>query len=315
MQVKGLRGSSTALVTPFKNGHLDEGAFAFLCERQIERGAAALVACGTTGEVSTLDHREQMRVIRLAVEAAKSRVPVIAGAGSNCTATAVDLTRQAESLGADAILSVVPYYNRPSQDGLFHHFLAVQSKTGLPVLLYDVPSRTGVGLSVETIIRLAELPNIAGLKDASGTLGRTALLRRRLGPDFLLLSGDDANAADTLEQGGDGCISVSANVAPALCAALHRSWAENDMGRFRFLRDLLAPLATALFVESNPIPVKWALAWWGLIQDELRLPLTTLSPHCEAIVREALDRITPLEAEEAARIMRPQPRSCDATAA
>lgn len=301
-RLKGLRGSLTALVTPFKHGRIDERAFVFLCERQIERGSAALVVCGTTGEASTLDHREQTLITRLAVEAAKGRVPVIAGAGSNCTSTAIDLVYQAEWLGADGVLCVVPYYNRPTQEGLFQHFLTVQSKTALPVLLYDVPSRTGTGLSTETIIRLAELPNIAGIKDASGDLGRTAPLRRKLGSDFLLLSGDDATAAAALELGSDGCVSVSANIAPALNAALHRSWAEQDMSRFRFLRDLLAPLTSALFVESNPIPVKWALARLGLVQDELRLPLTPLSQHCEPTLRQVLDDIVSFEMEEAARI-------------
>ncbi len=301
----GLRGSMAALVTPLRNGHIDERAFVFLCERQIGRGTAALVACGTTGEAPTLDRREQTLLIRLAVETARGRVPVIAGVGANCTETAVDLAYQAQWLGADGVLCVVPYYNRPTQDGLFHHFQAVQARIGLPVLLYDVPWRTGAGLNVETILRLAGLPNIVGLKDASGEPGRTAALRRRLGPDFLLLSGSDADAASALEQGGDGCISVSANVAPALCAALHRAWAGKDMGRFLALRDLLRPLAAALCVESNPIPVKWALARLGLIQDELRLPLTTLSSGCEPALRDALDGILSHEAEEAAGGARP----------
>lgn len=314
-RLKGVRGSMTALVTPFKDGHIDSRTFVFLCERQIERGAAALVVCGTTGETATLDRREQTLLIRLAVEAAKGRVPVIAGAGSNCTSTAIDLAYQAEWLGADGILCVVPYYNRPTQEGLYQHFLAVQSKTGLPVLLYDVPARAGTGLSLETIVRLAELPNIVGIKDASGDLERTAVLRRRLDPGFLLLSGDDAQAAAALELGGDGCISVSANVAPALCAALHRSWAENDRGRFQSLRDLLGPLATALFIESNPIPVKWALARLGLLGDELRLPLTPLSQQCEPALRQVLDGIVSSEMEEVERLLHLRENPFVATAA
>ncbi len=314
-QLKGLRGSLTALVTPFRNGRIDQRAFAFLCERQIERGAAALVACGTTGEASTLDRREQTLVIRLAVEIAGGRVPVIAGVGSNCTASAIDLAYQAEWLGADAILCVVPYYNRPTEDGLFQDFRSVQGKTGLPVLLYDVPARTGTGLDLDTIMRLAELPNIAGIKDASGKIARTAVLRQRLGADFRLLSGDDATAAAALGQGSDGCISVSANVAPALNAALHRSWANGDMTRFQFVRDLLTPLAAALFVESNPIPVKWALSRLGLLQEELRLPLTPLSRHCEAALHRALDGILSAEADEAARIRSVRRQACGATAA
>ncbi|WP_241911724.1 4-hydroxy-tetrahydrodipicolinate synthase [Telmatospirillum siberiense] len=314
-RLPGARGSMAALVTPFKNGYIDERSFRFLCERQIERGTAALVVCGTTGEVSTLDRREQTLLIRLAVDTAGGRVPVIAGAGSNCTDTAVDLVYQAEWLGADGVLCVVPYYNRPTQDGLYRHFLTLQSKTDLPLLLYDVPSRTGAGLSLETILRLAELPNIVGLKDASGDPGRTAILRRHLGPDFLLLSGDDSSAAAALELGGDGCISVSANVAPALNAALYRAWAEGDMERFLKLRDLLAPLAGALFVESNPIPVKWALAQMGLLRDELRLPLTTLSSDCEPVLRAALDEVIFHEAEEAARMPRHPMTPRTATAA
>lgn len=301
-RLEGVRGSMTALVTPFKNGYIDERAFRFLCERQIERGTSALVVCGTTGEVSTLDRREQTLLVRLAVETAKGRVPVIAGAGSNCTAHAVDLAYQAEWLGADGLLCVVPYYNRPTQEGLYRHFLAVQSKTELPLLLYDVPARTGAGLSVETIVRLAELPNVVGLKDASGIGERTRSLRCRLGPDFLLLSGDDSTAAAALEQGGDGCISVLANVAPALSAAMHRAWSEGDVGRFRRLRDLLAPLAEALFVESNPIPVKWALVQLGLLQDELRLPLTSLSAQHEPALRAVLDSVISCEADVAVRM-------------
>jgi 4-hydroxy-tetrahydrodipicolinate synthase len=297
----GLRGSMTALVSPFRDGRLDEKAFVFLCERQIERGTAALVPCGTTGEASTLDRSEQMRLIQLAVEAARGRIPVIAGAGSNCTSTTIDLVHQAEHLRADAVLCVVPYYNRPTQEGLFRHFQAVQNKTGLPVLLYDVPARSGTGLTVETILRLAELPHIVGLKDASGDVPRTTELRRQLGPDFLLLSGNDGEAAAALGLGSQGCISVAANVAPALCAALHRAWADNDFSRFQYLRDLLDTLAAALFVESNPIPVKWALARLGLIEDELRLPLTPLSQKHEAALRHALDIVLPHETEEAAR--------------
>ncbi|HXP95583.1 MAG TPA: 4-hydroxy-tetrahydrodipicolinate synthase [Telmatospirillum sp.] len=315
MRVEGFRGSITSLVTPFKNGHVDERAFAFLCERQIDRGAAGLVVCGTTGEASTLDHREQTLLIRLAVETVGGRIPVIAGAGSNSTDTATDLAYQAEWLGADAILCVVPYYNRPTQEGLFQHFRAVQSKTSLPLLLYDVPSRTGARLALGTIARLAELPNIVGIKDASGDLERFVALRRTLGTDFLLLSGDDATAAAALASGSDGCVSVSANVAPALCAALHRAWADRDVDRFQRLRDLLDALSTALFMESNPIPVKWALARLGLIQDELRLPLTPLSPDCEPAVRQALDGIVSFEAEEAARMRRAPENSLAATAA
>lgn len=298
-RLTGLRGSMVALVTPFKAGRVDEDAFIALCERQIERGSSALVPCGTTGEASTLKRGEQMRVIKLAIETARGRVPVIAGAGSNCTDTAVELVRQAEQFGADGVLCVTPYYNRPTQEGLFQHFRAIQGSTGLPVLLYDVPCRTGGGLTLDTILRLAGLGNIVGLKDAAGDLRRTVELRQQLGADFLLLSGNDGETADALAAGSQGCISVSANVAPALCAALHLAWADNDFARFQYLRDLLDILAAAMFVETNPIPVKWALARLGLIEDELRLPLTPLSLCHEAAVRHALDAIVSPEMEEA----------------
>jgi 4-hydroxy-tetrahydrodipicolinate synthase len=311
--VAGLTGSITALATPFKNGRVDDTALGFLVERQIARGTSALVVCGTTGEAPTLDHPEQAVVIRSAVTAAAGRVPVIAGVGSNCTGSAIDQVYQAEWLGADGVLCVVPYYNKPTQEGLYQHFLAVQSKTSLPVLLYDVPSRTGVGLAPETVRRLADLPNVVGMKDASGDLTRMGRLRRSLPADFLLLSGDDATAPAALELGAQGCISVSSNVAPALCAALHRAWVARNHPRFRHLTELLMPLAAAMSVESNPIPVKWALARLGLMEDELRLPMTPLAETNEAPLRRALDAIVSHESEEASRI--PYPPACFVTAA
>jgi 4-hydroxy-tetrahydrodipicolinate synthase len=290
----------TALVTPFKDDRLDEAAFVFLCQRQIERGTAALIPCGTTGEASTLTHAEQLRVIELAVKTADGRVPIIAGAGANCTRTAIDLAQEAERLGADAILSVVPYYNRPTQEGLYQHFKMIQSATDLPVLLYDVPSRTGTSLAIDTIERLSDLPNVIGLKDASGDIQRAKTLRRLLGDDFLLLCGDDGRISDFLALGSQGCISVTSNIAPALCASLHRAWAANDLACFQRLHDLLDILNRALFVESNPIPVKWALGRLGLMRDELRLPLTPLAQKSQPLVVSALDAIIDAEATEAA---------------
>jgi 4-hydroxy-tetrahydrodipicolinate synthase len=298
----------TALVTPFNNGRIDETAFIALCRRQINRGTAALVPCGTTGEASTLTHDEQLRVIALAVDAAEGRVPVIAGAGSNCTSTAVALVDQAERLGVDAVLSVVPYYNRPMQEGLYQHFSAIQANTNLPVLLYDVPARAGTALALDTIRRLAELPNIVGIKDATGDLLRAKELRRLVRADFLLLCGDDARVADFLALGSEGCISVTANVAPAACAALHRAWAANDLGRFQHLRGLLDTLTAALFIETNPISVKWALSRLGLIQDSLRLPLTSLDTRHQPLVMTALNAISATEAQEAAKLAQ-QPRA------
>ena len=306
-RLDGLHGSITALATPFRSGRVDEEAFAFLCHRQIERGTAALVPCGTTGEASTLGHHEQLRVIQLAVTAAAGRVPVIAGAGSNCTQTAVQLVREAERLGADAVLSVVPYYNRPSQDGLYQHFKAIQGASGLPVVLYDVPSRTGAGLALETIERLADLPNVVGLKDASGDVERARTLRRRLPGDFLLLCGDDARVAEYLALGAQGCISVVCNVAPALCAALHRAWRADERLLFHERLLLVGLLSDALFVESNPIPVKWALARLGLMSGDLRLPLTPLSRHHEPTVSQALDVVVDIEAAEAMQAVAASP--------
>jgi len=303
--ISALRGSMVALITPFKDDVLDEEAFVGLCERQIERGTAALVPCGTTGEASTLTQNEQLRLIELAVKAARGRVPVIAGAGSNCTATAIELVRRAEKIGADAALCVAPYYNRPTQEGLFRHYQAIQAKTGLPILLYDVPARTGTGLATETVLRLADLPGIIGLKDASGDLSRVEIFRARLGEGFLRLAGNDGEAAASLSLGGHGCISVCANITPALCASLHRAWAENDFSRFLYLRELLEILAAAMFLETNPIPVKWSLARLGLCGDELRLPLTQLSGQHEGAVRHALDAVISHEMDEARRFAMP----------
>ena len=300
-RLDGLCGSMVALVTPFRDGRIDEAAFIRLCERQIGAGSSALVPCGTTGEAPTLSHAEQIQLIGLTIRVARGRVPVIAGAGSNCTATTIELVRHAEALGADAALCIVPYYNRPSQEGLFRHFEAVQASTSLPVLLYDVPKRTGTALELDTIIRLARLPNIAGLKDASGDMARASRLRTSVPPGFLRLCGDDSLAVDHLALGSHGCISVTANIAPALCAALHQAWATHDYGRVARITRQLAELNAALFVESNPVPVKWALAELGLMGDELRLPLTSLQQRHQRQVRQALQDILPAQAQAQAQ--------------
>ena len=300
-RLDGLCGSMVALVTPFRDGRIDEAAFIRLCERQIGAGSSALVPCGTTGEAPTLSHAEQIQLIGLTIRVARGRVPVIAGAGSNCTATTIELVRHAEALGADAALCIVPYYNRPSQEGLYRHFEAVQASTSLPVLLYDVPKRTGTALELDTIIRLARLPNIAGLKDASGDMARASRLRTSVPPGFLRLCGDDSLAVDHLALGSHGCISVTANIAPALCAALHQAWATHDYGRVARITRQLAELNAALFVESNPVPVKWALAELGLMGDELRLPLTSLQQRHQRQVRQALQDILPAQAQAQAQ--------------
>jgi len=294
-----LAGSMVALVTPFKDDRIDEAAFIALCRRQLRLGSGALVPCGTTGEAPTLSPAEQVRLIELAVEAAAGRVPVLAGAGCNGTANTIAMVRAAAKAGADAALCVVPYYNRPTQEGLYRHFAAVVAEGGLPIVLYDVPARTGVALALETIVRLARLPGIIGLKDASGDLARAARLRFSLPPEFLRLCGDDSQLAAHLELGCHGCISVTANVTPALCAAIHTAWATRDLARFEGLAAELSDLNRALFAETNPIPVKWALARLGLIGDELRLPLTPLSERHQPALRAALRCVMPAEARVA----------------
>ena len=294
-RLDGLRGSMVALVTPFADGSIDEEAFVNLCERQIRAGSRALVPCGTTGEAPTLSHAEQIQLIGLAVQAAKGRVPVIAGAGSNCTSTTIELVRHAKALGADAALCITPYYNRPSQEGVFRHFEAVQASTTLPIVLYDVPKRTGIALELDTIVRLSRLPNIVGIKDASGDMARAGRLRYLVPPEFLRLCGDDGLVADHLALGSQGCISVTANIAPALCAILHQAWSTHDYRRVAQITRQLADLNAALFVESNPVPVKWALARLGLINGDLRLPLTPLQESHERQVLQAIDDILPAE--------------------
>ncbi len=267
-----------ALPTPFDaNGDVDRAAFERLCERQIEQGATALVVCGTTGEASTLDRTEHETLIRTAVEVARGRIPVIAGAGSNATSHAVELARNAESADADAVLAVVPYYNKPMQQGMYAHFTAIANAVRLPVFLYDVPSRTACGLADDTIARLAECRSIIGLKDATGDVTRVLRLRSRLGADFRLLSGDDATEAAFVALGGDGCISVTSNVAPGLCRAMYLATRRSQLAQARQLAAAVGKLTVALFKESNPVPVKYALSQMGLMLPLVRLPLVELS--------------------------------------
>jgi 4-hydroxy-tetrahydrodipicolinate synthase len=296
-RLSGLKGSMVALVTPFAAGRIDEEAFVALCERQIRSGTSALVPCGTTGEAPTLSHEEQQRLIALAVQTAKGRVPVIAGAGSNCTATTIAMAALAEQAGADAALCIVPYYNRPTQKGLYQHFKAIQARTSLPIVLYDVPKRTGIALATDTIVRLSRLPNIVGLKDASGDLVRAERLRLVLPSDFLRLCGDDGLLTEFLTLGYQGCISVTANVTPSLCAAMHAAWAVQDAERYHRIAHGLKALTHALFVESNPIPVKWALARLGLIRGDIRPPLTPLDPSYHKRVLRAVQAVLPFEAQ------------------
>ena len=274
------RGSITALVTPFREGSLDEAAFVALVERQIEAGTHGLVPVGTTGESATLSPDEHRRAVELCVQTARGRVPVIAGAGANDTAEAIELVRFAKTVGADAALVVTPYYNRPSQEGLYRHFAAINAAVQMPVVLYDVPSRTGVTFAVETVARLAELPNVIGIKDATGDLAKASQLRLACGEEFVWLSGDDPTALGYYAHGGGGCISVTSNVAPESCAAFHDACLGGDYETARFWQDRLIRLHKALFLDNSPAPTKFALAQLGLCSEEVRLPL---APCAEAV--------------------------------
>jgi 4-hydroxy-tetrahydrodipicolinate synthase len=270
---------------------IDIEAFARLCDLQIANGASALVVGGTTGEAPTLTAAEQSELIRVAIGASRGCVPVIAGAGSNATARAIEMSRSAEASGADAILSVVPCYNKPTQEGLYAHFSAIAAVTGLPIILYDVPSRTACGLADETIARLAELPRITGLKDATGDVTRPARLRARLGADFRLLSGDDASALAFFAQGGDGCISVTSNIAPDLCRNMFLAWRQGQTARVRRLAGPIASLTGALFRETNPVPLKYALSLLGLMSARVRLPLVELGAPARIEITDVLARL------------------------
>ncbi|HEY1541736.1 MAG TPA: 4-hydroxy-tetrahydrodipicolinate synthase [Xanthobacteraceae bacterium] len=290
--VSNLSGYAPAVPTPFgPDDAIDGAAFERFCARQVAKGATALVVCGTTGEAPTLTSAEHREVIRIAAAVARGQVPVIAGAGSNATAHAVELSRDAEAAGADAILSVAPYYNKPTQAGIEAHFRAIAGATRLPLFLYDVPSRTISGLADDTVARLAELPQIIGLKDATGDITRPARLRPRLGSDFRLLSGDDATAPAYLAQGGDGCISVTSNVAPSLCRMLYLQRRNSHAIHVQWLVQLHARLTAALFRESNPAPVKYALSLLGLMSARLRLPLVEPTQATRADVRAAMAAI------------------------
>lgn len=281
-------GSIPALITPFRNGMLDERAFQAMVERQIREGSDGLVPCGTTGESATLSLAEHIRVVELCVEAAAGKVPVIAGAGSNSTAHAIELTRAAKAAGADAVLVVAPYYNRPSQDGLVAHFTAINDAVDIPIIAYNVPGRTVVDISTETMGRLAKLANVVGCKDASADLSRVPRHRALCGAAFAQLSGEDTSAIGFNAEGGAGCISVSANVAPALCAQLQDATRQGGFDAARQIDDLLAPLHKAMFIEPSPAPAKYACSLLGLCSDEVRLPLLVCSDGTKAQIRAAM---------------------------
>ena len=283
-------GSIPALVTPFRNGLVDKTAFAALVERQIAAGSAALVPVGTTGETSTLSTEEHKAVVSLCVEVAAGRVPVIAGAGSNATEEAIDLVRHAKAVGADAALVVCPYYNKPDQAGLFAHFKAINDAIALPVFLYNVPGRTIVDLMPQTVAALAALPNIIGIKDASDEMERVALHSHLIGPgeQFIQLSGEDSSALAHRAMGGAGCISVTANVLPEACAAMHAAFDDGDLETARAINQRLVLLHRAMFCSPSPGPAKYALSRMGLCMQEVRLPITPPDAEARAQIDAAL---------------------------
>lgn len=286
---KMFHGSITALITPFQNGDIDWKAFEKHVEWQIESGIHGLVPVGTTGESPTLSHDEHHAVVKKCIEIVNKRVPVIAGSGSNSTREAIAFTLQAQKDGADAALIAAPYYNKPTQEGLYQHYKAIHDATDIAIVLYNVPGRTVIDISNDTICRLAELPRIIGVKDATADLERPSLLAARLGPDFCQLSGEDGTAAAFLAQGGHGCISVTANIAPALCAQLQNAWMGGDYKTVAQIRGLLAPLNKALFCETSPSPVKYAASCLGFGTDEVRLPLVPASQEARAKVDTAME--------------------------
>jgi 4-hydroxy-tetrahydrodipicolinate synthase len=271
-------GSIVAIVTPFKDGQVDEDAFRELIEFQIANGTRAIVPCGTTGESATLDVDEHARVIDITIEAVNKRVPVIAGTGGNSTSEAIELSKHAKTAGADATLQVTPYYNKPTQEGLYRHFKAIADAVPLPQVLYNVPGRTSVNMLPETVARLAELPEVVGIKEASGNLGQMAEIVRLAGDKMALLSGDDNVTLPALALGGKGVISVVANIVPKDSADLIAAWEAGKVAEAKALFYKLFPLCQAMFFETNPIPVKTSLALMGKIQDEMRLPLCSMAP-------------------------------------
>lgn len=282
------KGSIVAIVTPFKDGKVDEESYRQLIEFQIENGTSAIVPCGTTGESATLNVGEHARVIDIAVEAVNNRVPVIAGTGGNSTSEAIELTEHAKKVGADATLQVTPYYNKPTQEGLYQHFKAIAKAVPLPQVLYNVPSRTSVNMLPETVVRLAELPEVVAIKEASGNIGQMADIVRLAGDKITLLSGDDNLTLPVLSIGGAGVVSVAANIVPRDTADLVKAWEEGRIDEAKGFFYKLLPLCQAMFFETNPIPVKTSLGLMGKIQDEMRLPLYPMAPANLEKLKKAL---------------------------
>jgi 4-hydroxy-tetrahydrodipicolinate synthase len=293
------RGSLTALITPFANGKVDTDAFARLVEWQISQGTHGLVPVGTTGESPTLSHDEHKAVVELCIATARGRVPVMAGAGSNSTDEAIDLSRHAQEAGADGVLIVTPYYNKPTQEGLYQHFKAINDAISIPIIIYNIPGRSVIDMQVDTMTRLAELDHIAGVKDATADLQRASQQRMAMGDDFCLLTGDDASALGFMAHGGHGCISVAANIAPRQCADFQNACMAGDFAKALRLHDQLMPLHDIMFVEANPGPVKYIASRLGLCGPDMRLPLVPVSDASAGAIDTVLDRVGLLRAAAA----------------
>ena len=287
------KGSIVALITPFKNNKLDEDCYISLIHYHLKNGTTGLVPAGTTGESPTLSHEEHERVIELCVKESKGKIPVIAGTGSNSTEEAVSLTKYAEKVGANAALVVTPYYNKPTQEGLYQHFKSINDNCSIPIIIYNIPPRSVVDMSVDTMSRLFELKNIIGVKDATGDLNRVDQQRKKMGPDFIQLSGEDGTALDFNLRGGVGCISVTANVAPKLCSEFQESsLAKNNsnlLAKAKQINDKLMPLHKSLFIESSPSPVKYAASLLNLCSDDVRLPLVKITDETKKVVKSAMN--------------------------
>lgn len=284
------KGSIVAIVTPFKNGLFDEEAYEALIEWHISQGTHGILSCGTTGEASTLSFEEHFRVMEVAVKASNGRIPVIAGTGANSTEEALILTKKAKELGADAALLVTPYYNKPTQEGLYRHYKLIAESVDMPMILYNVPGRTAVNLLPSTVARLAECKNIIGIKEATGDMKQSSELIRLCGDRIIVLSGDDFTTLPQLALGGRGSISVTANIAPRDCAEMFNAWEKGDIATARELHYKLEPLNHAMFIETNPIPVKTALAMMGKIKEEFRLPLCEMSPANKEKLKDILTK-------------------------
>ena len=285
------KGSNVALITPFKNNMLDVEAYIKLINFQISNGTNGLIPAGTTGESPTLSHDEHQKVIELCIQESKGKNPVIAGTGSNSTAEAISLTTHAEKVGANAALIVTPYYNKPTQEGLYQHYKAINDKCGIPILIYNIPGRSVIDMSVDTMARLFELKNIVGVKDATGDLNRVDQQKKKMGKDFIQLTGNDDNALEFNRRGGIGAISVTANIAPKLCSNFQKAstmQSEKDKIEAVELDAILQPLHNSMFIESNPSPVKYAAKLLGLCEDDVRLPLVKVTEPTKEVVRKAL---------------------------